>query len=366
MILLADGGLSTGAMAQGGLVWKDRYKLGTVLTSVLDLRNKFAVVSLIISTPVLFYLLNSHGSSWQISILIILSIIPAFLSGISSGLLGIAPSLQQDIWPLQKNQLEVNIIRLILLCLTIFAFPLAFVVLLSNGLPQIWGNRRIQSFSRRYADWDQSPDPKVQKEILVTVKKIFPGAIYYCLSGQISIWLISFFGSTASIAQIGALSRLAILLNLFSVIFSTLLVPRFSRLIPISGVLLNYYLKMLSSVFFFSVCVIGITILFPAQILWILGKDYSSLTNEVILIMISSCLNLFFGASFMLYSSRGWIMNPYLSIVLSIISVSLGIIIFDFSTLKGVLLFNIFVASIDLVKHFCYGLLMIVKVKQMT
>jgi len=363
MILLADGGISTGAMAKGGQVWKDRDKLGTVLTSGFELRNKFAIGSLIISTPILFYLLNHHGSNWQTSLIILCAIIPAFYAGISGGLLVIAPKLQQDIWPLQKNQLEVNAVRLILICLTIFAFPLAFVVILSSGLPQIWGNFRLQNIAKKYANWKQRPDPLIQKEILFTVKKILPGSIYYCLSGQISIWLISFFGSTSSIAQIGALSRLAILLNLFSILFNTLLVPRFSRLTPVSTVLLRFYLKMFLGLLVLSCFIIGITFLFPVQILWVLGKDYGALKNEVILIMISSCLNLIFGAAFMLYSSRGWIMNPYISIALSVITVSLGIILFDISTLSGVLVLNIFVASVDLIKHFSYGIVRILKIK---
>ena len=55
--VLADGGISSGVMAQGAKVWQDKEKLGEVLATGLDLRRKFAIGSLLISVPILFYLL---------------------------------------------------------------------------------------------------------------------------------------------------------------------------------------------------------------------------------------------------------------------------------------------------------------------
>src|SRR5438270_1038562 len=55
MTILADGGIATGVMFRGGRVWNDRQKLGKVLATGLDLRKKFAIGSLLIALPVLFY-----------------------------------------------------------------------------------------------------------------------------------------------------------------------------------------------------------------------------------------------------------------------------------------------------------------------
>ena len=74
MTILSDGGISTGVMAQGGKVWEDKQKLGKVLVTGLQMRKKFAVVSMIISLPILLYLLIHNGASWLTSFLIILSI----------------------------------------------------------------------------------------------------------------------------------------------------------------------------------------------------------------------------------------------------------------------------------------------------
>lgn len=363
MTVLADGGIASGVMAQGGKVWKDKEKLGTVLSTGMDLRKKFAFGSLLVATPVLVYLLRHHDASWLMTGLIILSLIPAFFSALSSTLLQIPLKLRQDITPLQKNQVGVNVGRLSMLVLTMFVFPWAFVAVLAAGLPQIWANIRLRKLTSSYADWTREPALEVKKEILAFVKRILPGAIYYCISGQISIWLISVFGSTSAVAELGALGRLAMMLSLFSVLFSTLIIPRFARLESNKNILLKKYLYIQFGLFLFTTCVVLIVWLFPSEILWILGKDYGNLKLELVLSIAGSCINLMAGLSFGLFTSRGFAINPLLSVPISILSVACGAAIFDVSSLQGVLVFNIFVASTQLILNGLYGLIKIVKLK---
>ena len=101
MTMLSDAGISTGVMAQGGKVWQNREKLGVVMATGLDLRRKFAIGSLILSTPILLYLLLHNGASWLMAIMIVLSLIPAFYAALSDSLLEIVPKLNQTILPLQ-------------------------------------------------------------------------------------------------------------------------------------------------------------------------------------------------------------------------------------------------------------------------
>src|SRR5260221_2165220 len=96
MTVLADGGISSGVMASGAKVWQDQKKLGTVISTGLMLRKKFAIYSLTISLPVLFYLLHRNNAGLISSLLIILSIIPAFYAALSDNLLEIASKLHQD------------------------------------------------------------------------------------------------------------------------------------------------------------------------------------------------------------------------------------------------------------------------------
>ncbi|RYE13089.1 MAG: hypothetical protein EOP51_30380 [Sphingobacteriales bacterium] len=54
MTILADGGIASGVMAQGGKVWQDKTKLGKVLATGMSLRFKFALAGcLLLSKPLL-------------------------------------------------------------------------------------------------------------------------------------------------------------------------------------------------------------------------------------------------------------------------------------------------------------------------
>jgi O-antigen/teichoic acid export membrane protein len=363
MILLTDGGISTGVLAQGGKVWQDKEKLGAVVITGFNLRKTFSIIGLLIAEPILFFLLKHHGASWLMSVLITLSIIPAFFSSVSASLIQVAPKLHQDIISLQKNQVETNICRLALLFLTLFFFPWAFIGIICSGIPQIWANIRLKKISTSYINWEQKTDPIIRKELFQVVKKILPGAIYYCFSGQISLWIISAFGSTLAIAQVGALGRLIMALNIFGILFSTLLVPRFARMPEIKSSLLNRYLTLLSGFVILSIGICSIVWAFPAEVLWVLGKKYYNLENELLLYTISSCLALITGAAFSLYVSRGWIINPTFSIITSITSTALLAALLNLSTLREVLIFNILTSLIQVVIHCCYGLIRIIKLK---
>jgi len=341
MTLLTDGGINTGVMVQGGKVWQDRERLGVVMNTGMDLRRKFAVGSLIVAVPVLFFLLRHHNASMLMSGLIVLSLIPAFFAALSGSLLEIAPKLRQDIVSLQKNQIVSNIFRLIMLSGTIFIFPFSYLAIFSAGLPQMWYNWRLRKISKAYADLTQKPDSAIRKEILIVVKRVLPGAIYYCIYGQITIWLISFFGTTEAIAQIGALSRLTILLSLFTTIFTVLIVPRFARLDESSKYILLHFYKIQVGLLVLSACIVFFVMIFPAQILSVLGKSYSGLNTEIILITISSCLSLCAGITNSISLSRGWVISPMVSIGISILTQVMLLFILDLSETKNVLIFSI-------------------------
>jgi O-antigen/teichoic acid export membrane protein len=363
MIVLADGGISSSVLAQGGKVWQNREKLGSVLATGFSLRKKFAVASLFIAIPVLLYLLRHHNAGWLTSILIIGALVPAFFTSLSGTLLTVGPSLHQTIAPLQKVQVGVSIGRLLMLLLTLFVFPWAYIAILSASLPQVIGNIRLRKISADYADWSQKPDPAIQKEILSIVKRILPGSIYYCLSGQITIWLISIFGTTAAVAQIGALGRLSMMLGLFSAVYTTLIVPRFARLANNRKTLFKRFIQVQLGLTGLFVSIILIVSIFPSQLLWVLGKNYSGLEKELVLSVAGSCISLFAGLLFTISTSRNWAINPLISIPLTLAAIICGAVLINISTLAGVLKFNLFVSSIEVVIYLVYCISKINKVQ---
>lgn len=352
ILLLADGGISAGTLSIGGKVWKDSRQLGKVVSTGIDLRQKFAIGSLAVSLPILFYLLISHGSGWISGTLITLSLIPAFTAALSDNLLEVPLKLNQNIVSLQKNQLSVNAARFVLLIISLLILPYTFIAILSNGIPRIWGNIKLRKLVKPYADLSEKPDPEIRKEVLNRVKRTLPGTIYYCASSQITIWLISIYGNTESIAQVGALGRFVVALSFFSILFATLIVPRFARLPEHPKTLFYKFVQILGVLFGITFCILAVMYFFPKQVLFVLGKGYGNLSMELLLVSISGCIVMISGIVYSLSNSRGWIIPPVLHISVSIVAQLILIYFMDLSQLTNVLMFSIFNAGLTLLM-FC-------------
>jgi O-antigen/teichoic acid export membrane protein len=362
MAVLNDGGVTTGAMSEGAKAWQDKGRMGSVLNTALLLRRKFAIASLIIVIPVLFYMLRSHDASWTLSCLITLSLIPAFFAAISGSLLEIVPKLSQEIAPLQKLQVQNNIGRLVLLCIGLFAMPWAFIAILASGIPQIWMNMKLRFLASGYADLSAKADKQIKASILKIVYRVMPASIYYCLSGQITIWLSSVYGSTSTVAQLGALGRIAMLFNLFMVLFGALIMPRFARLPVNKHLLLRRFSQVMMLLFALCVVIMVSAWMFSAQILWVLGPQYAGLNSEVVLSVLASCIGMVAGSAFTLYSNRGWTINPALLIAISLCTIGLGVLLIDISTIRGMISLQLFIVSSEALMHSGYCILRIKKI----
>ncbi|WP_216350997.1 MATE family efflux transporter [Mucilaginibacter polytrichastri] len=360
MTVLADGGIGAGVMAQGGKVWKDGDKLGEVLVTGLSLRKKFAIGSLLVAVPILFYLLMHNGASTLKATIIVITLIPAFVAALSDSLLEIAPKLHQDINSLQKNQIIVNILRFLMLG-SLLISPFAAIAILAAGIPRMWGNLKLKKISAGYANWHAEPNPNIQRQILRGVKRILPGSIYYCVSGQVTIWIISVFGNSTTVAQVGALGRLSMMLSVVSIVFTTLIIPSFSKLPDDKTTLLKNYVKIQFVLIGIGALIVGVAYLFPTQILWLLGKSYGNLGSALVKSILGSCIVLASGIMFGLYTARGWAINPVISVPINVSCIILGILVLKVSTIEGALLYNIFIASAEYLINALYCLIKIIK-----
>jgi O-antigen/teichoic acid export membrane protein len=359
MVLLSDSGVGIGVMSEGGKVWQDKEKLGEVLNTGLLLRKTLGVISLCVVSPILLYLLLHNKASFLEAIIIILALIPAFLASLSDSILEIVPRLHQDLNRLQKNQVWVSVVRLFTSALGLFLLPLTVVSFLANAIPRLIGNFKLRKITDSYVEGSNT-NKETRKNILKIVKRAMPSAIYYCFVGQISLWVISIFGKTASVAAIGALGRIAFVTNLAAIIFSMLYTPRFARMDGSKKNLLFGYLSSQGMLALALVSIILGTWVFSQQILIVLGKNYTGLEAELLLSVISSSIGVMTGASLNLYTSRGWVINPVINIILNLGAMVAGILIFDLTSLKGVLYMGIFIASIEFIVNYTFGALKIV------
>ncbi len=344
MTILADGGISSGVLARGGQVWRDRERLGAVMATGLQLRRRFAVWSALVCLPLLGWLLWDKGAGWLTTSMVCLSVIPAFYAALSDTIYQVAPKLHQAVMPLQRNQMEVGAGRLLASGALLFVFPWAFVAILAAGIPRLIGNIRLRRISVVYADPGQRPDPQERTQMLKLVRRILPGSIFYCISGQITVWLISVFGTTAAVAQVGALGRFSLLLTLGSSVLSALVFPAFAKLPARRGVLAGRLSLIMAAVLGAMAASLALVYFASDPLLWILGESYRGLDHALVLSMGGACISTLSGIFFGLGAAREWPSHPALLIGLNVAFIVSGALLFDVSTLAGVLWFNIYVA----------------------
>lgn len=364
MMILSDSGIGNSVISEGGKVWQDPKKLGAVIVTGLSLRKKFAFYSLLLFVPTLLYMLRHHHASWPMAILIALSIIPTFVATTISSLYEVGPRLRQHIIPVQKIQLGAALGRLILLTLSALILPFTSIICFMSGLSQLWANKQLLKISSPFADYHAKPDPEVKKRMLLMARRLVPEALYICLSGQITIWLISIFGSTQAVASAGALTRLSMVINLFSILFGALIVPRFARMPDHSAALLKRYIQIQIGMLFFAALLVILVWVFSDFILSVLGPKYSGLNTEVVLMITGSSIYIIGQATFNLCTSKGWVINPLISIPVSVVTIALSAAFIGVSSLKGIFIMNIFVAAVYLLMNVAYGFIQLIKKKK--
>ncbi|SEQ51246.1 lipopolysaccharide biosynthesis protein [Neolewinella agarilytica] len=361
MAVLADGGISLGVLSEGGKVWQQPKELGKVLATGMDLRHKFAIGSLAVSMPILYYLLRQQELSHLWVIILILSLLPSFYASLSGGLLKVVPRLHQEVSSSLMIDLKSNIWRALATAGSLLFFPLAVCAVLANGVGQIKANQLLKKLSQKHIAENSQSDDFYRSQILKTVWRVLPGSIYYCISGQITVWLISIFGSTSGIAEIGALGRLMVLLMLIQNSLDLLIVPRFARLMERPEELRLRFIQVVGAVSGISLCLILGIYLFPKPFLFILGPDYMDLEYEMLLMTIGSCITLVANTVNRLASARGIIPNPALFLPFTVFSQIVLLVFFiDYSSVVGVLNFSILGAAIGLlyriIHFFTYNL----------
>jgi hypothetical protein len=166
-------------------------------------------------------------------------------------------------------------------------------------------------------------------------------AVFFCLQGQITVFLISFCGHQVnSIAEVGALGRLAMIFAVISNLLANVFAPAFARCQSLRK-LRWQYAAIIGGVACFSIVVIGAAAFFPRQFLFVLGNKYAHLERELLLMVGGAVITALAGTLWSLNAAKAWIAGSWLYIPLTIATQLALIPSTDFSSVTGVLMFNL-------------------------
>jgi len=343
MNILADSGVGVGLSAIGGKVWQDRYRFGQLINTAMELRRWFALISVIIVTPIMIWLLISNNASITYTLFITVAVLVELHFYLEIAVLGTIPRLHSQINFIQYLDFVTVISRLILL-VTAYLFYLnaavaTFISTLASGLQAFLLKRNISD----KIDTEAKISHEDRKYVLGLVKNLLPSAIFYSIQGQLTVVLISLFGNTQQVAEVGALGRLAILFSVINSVMSSIVLPSFARCQSVT-LLRKRYIHIILSFIGIGAILLVVTAIFPKQLLWILGNKYSNLEKELFWMMGGSVVANIGGVMWSLCSVKGWVEKVWIEIPIRIFIQIIMLIIVDISTVRGVLIFS-FISS---------------------
>jgi O-antigen/teichoic acid export membrane protein len=203
----------------------------------------------------------------------------------------------------------------------------------------------------RLRNLNPTQNAEYKKTLLHYVKLNWHNSAFYAFKGQISIFIIGIFGTLDNLANLGALSRFSLLFLLVNSLISNFLTPAFAREQNYAR-LLKQFFSTLILLLLFSAFILLVVAIFPQEILSILGSRYDGLDFELFLVFVSSLLGVFSGAVIGCNQAKGWMKyTPVLEIPCNIITLLIGLWIFDTSTLQGVLYLGILSVSTNLILY---------------
>lgn len=339
--VLADIGISIGMVSIGGRVWKDAHRFGELVRTGLRLRRNLAIFSILVVTPLLYFMLAKNGASLPYSLLLIGAVLAGLFAQLSIGILEVVPRLRSDIRQIQIVDFSGAIARLVVLVGLAFVFLNAGAAVLVGAGTLFFQYLLMHRYAARVINLQAEENSEDRQAMIGFIRSQAANAIFFCLQGQITVFLISFFGRRAgSVAEVGALGRLAMIFTVLGSLITNICAPAFARCHERSR-LPWLYAGIVGGVAVFSLAVLAGATFLPNEFLFVLGPHYAHLQSELVLMVAGAILYMLASTVWTLNAARAWVSGSWIYIPITVGTQIALIPVINFSTVSGVLTFNL-------------------------
>jgi O-antigen/teichoic acid export membrane protein len=306
LVMLVDIGFSSSIVALAGNRGSDKVAIGRYIRSARHFRNRLFLV--VAPLAVIAFPLVTAKHHWPLmtQLLLLLAILSAiFFQGWMS--FYAAPLLiNRNLRSYYQPQILSAFGR------TLFCF-LLYVGSALTSWAVVWLNAIViavtglfyRAYSRPLVDEPVRSDPQTNREMLNYLSPLIPGIVFTAFQGQIAILLITLFGQTRSIAEVGALARLSQLFLLLGAFNSVVIGPYIAKITQ--QALIRRYFQILGIAVLISLVMLIMALLFPRPLLWVLGPKYQNLSAEVNWLVVVSCISYICGVMWTMHSARKWV-----------------------------------------------------------
>ena len=228
--VLADIGISIGLISIGGRVWQDHHRFGELVSTGLKLRRKLGAAAILVVTPVLYFMLVKNGASVFYAAVLIAAVLAGLYVQLSLGVLDVVPRLRSDFRQIQKIDFTGSLARLAVLGALALVFLNAGVAVLVGSGTLLLQYLMLRRYAAGMINLHAEENSEDRQAMIGFIRSQAANAVFFCLQGQITIFLITFFGHHAgSVAEVGALGRLAMIFAVLGNLLTNIFAPAFAR-----------------------------------------------------------------------------------------------------------------------------------------
>jgi O-antigen/teichoic acid export membrane protein len=332
-------GVSTGLLSLGGECRGDRLKMGEVMRAATAQRRLLLFVGAAAALPIFAFLLwRNRCPPLQTAALVIF---PALVIGqmmvaqMAATPLNLARRYEI---PQLSDAITAGLRFAFIAILAASGWLSAVSALLITtvvGIAVVW--KYLLPRARSYYDEVDI----ASKEILLRFRRLLwhsmPSTLSYMFEAQMATLFVAAVGKSGSLADLGAVARLGLLLAIPSALVNKVLAPRLAaeheperlRKIWLGGLLFGVV---------GGLALVTTTILFRHQALWILGPQYSGLDRELVLYAGFGGFWFLGTAAFQIIHSRGWIRHLWMRPVCVFAGQALTLFFISPSTVAGAII----------------------------
>ena len=179
-----------------------------------------------------------------------------------------------------------------------------------------------------------------RREVLRYLLPTLPSALYFAIQGPLMVWLAATFGATRNIAEVGALGRLGLVVGIFSSLTGVVFLPRLARITD-ERLYRRRCLQFGAALAGVALAMLTLAAIAPALLLFLIGKNYSGLDRELVLVVAGAGVSLLDGYLVSVNLARSWTRWQGLAVASLVAVQALLVLSLPLSTTAGVLTFNL-------------------------
>ncbi len=341
LMTLSNSGIANAATALGGRVWQDRHRLGQVIASALLVRRWLVVATVLPLMAILVWTLALNGAGAGTIAAIAAAVTVGSLFQLNYSILVVVPRLRKEIRSLQLQDSVGGLIRLALTVLAALIYFDAVVAIMITVAAYGLQYAMVRAKARAGADLQARPEPEAIGSIRKVVQRQWLNEVNGVFQGQLSIILLSFFGTAARVADLGALGRIGVLFAVLMATMQSIVLPHYSRCHD-AAQLRQLYLRIVGGCAVLSLAPVLLCWLWPGPFLWLLGSKYQGLSYELTLVALNTGLAAMVGITWNLNATRAWIVPGWLLVPCGLALQFILMVAIGVSTLPQVLFIGIF------------------------